>query len=122
MTDNNEEKPRAVIQEYVDACTVGSVDRLQAIFHPEALMSGFLQGEYYMGSPKPFFDAVQNSPAPDNNGDEYQGKITNVEIAGNTASVTLKEAGFMGTNFTDYFHLVLVDDDWKIVSKTFQQE
>ena len=114
---------RAVIEEYVNACNDGSVERLRAIFHEQALMSGYMMGEYLMGSPEPFFQVVENPPpeAPQTNGN-YKAEITSVEVSGPIASVTLKEAGFMGINFTDYFHLVKVEGSWKIVSKTFNPE
>jgi Putative lumazine-binding len=114
---------RAVIEEYVDACAAGSVARLQAIFHEQALMSGYMMGDYIMGSPEPFFQAVASPPpqAPPTTGN-YTGEITSVEVSGAVASVTLKEAGFMGMNFTDYFHLAKVDGNWLIISKTFNPE
>jgi hypothetical protein len=43
----------------VDACRTGDVERLKATFHPQALMSGYMMGEYLMGSPAPFFEAVE---------------------------------------------------------------
>ena len=113
---------RAVIQEYVDACAAGSVERLRAIFHEDALMSGYMMGNYLMGSPEPFFQAVENPPPGAEAGGDYQAEITSVEISGSVASITLKEAGFMGINFTDYFHLAKVNGDWKIISKTFNPE
>ena len=122
MTANEIENAKAVIQEYVNACTVRSVERLRAIFHENALMSGYMMGEYISGSPEPFFQAVENPPPDLPEGIEYEGNITTVEISGSIASITLKEAGFMGLNFTDYFHLTKVNDEWKIISKTFNQE
>ena len=116
------DRARAVIQEYVDACTAGSVERLRAIFHENALMSGYMMGEYLMGSPEPFFQAVENPPPDIPEGGDYEGEITSVEISGPVASITLKETGFMGINFTDYFHLAKVDGDWQIISKTFNPE
>ncbi len=120
---NATEKARAVIEEYVDACNEGNVGRLRAIFHEQALMSGYMMGDYIMGSPEPFFQAVENPPpeAPPTAGN-YKGEITSVEVSGPVANVTLKEAGFMGVNFTDYFHLAKVNDKWLIVSKTFNPE
>ena len=120
---NNSAAARAVIEEYVAACNDGSVERLKAIFHEDALMSGYMMGEYIMGSPAPFYEAVANPPpeAPANPGN-YRGEITQVEVSGPVASVTLKEAGFMGMNFTDYFHLAEVNGEWKIISKTFNPE
>ena len=113
---------RAVIQEYVDACAAGSAERLRTIFHDNALMSGYMMGEYLMGSPEPFFKAVENPPPGADTGGAYQAEITSVEVSGPVASITLKEAGFMGVNFTDYFHLAKVNDEWKIISKTFNPE
>ncbi len=114
---------RAVIAEYINACDAGSVDRLKAIFHEQALMSGYMMGEYLMGSPEPFFQSIENPPpeAPPTTGN-YKGEITSVEVSGAVASVTLKETGFMGMNFTDFFHLAKVDGNWLIISKTFNPE
>jgi len=109
---------RAVIEEYIEACRVRSVERLKAIFHPDALMSGYLMEQRLVGSPQPFYDAVQNAPADAARGD-YQADITSVDVTGQIASVTLEEKGFLGLQFTDYFHLVKVDGRWKILSKTF---
>ena len=116
------DRARAVIQEYVDACSAGSAERLRAIFHEDALMSGYMMGEYLMGSPEPFFQALENPPPGVEAGGDYTGEITSVEISGPIASITLKEAGFMGINFTDYFHLAEIDGEWKIISKTFNPE
>ena len=116
------DRARAVIQEYVDACSAGSVERLRAIFHEDALMSGYIMGNYLMGPPEPFFQAVENPPPGAEAGADYTGEITNVEVSGPVASITLKEAGFMGINFTDYFHLAKLNDEWKIISKTFNPE
>ena len=93
--------------------------RLRAIFHDNALMSGYMMGEYLMGSPEPFFQAVENPPPGAGTSGAYQAEITSVEVSGPVASITLKEAGFMGVNFTDYFHLAKVNNEWKIISKTF---
>ena len=124
MSNNNETaNARAVIEEYISACNEGDVDRLKVIFHEQAVMSGYMMGEFLIGSAEPFFQAVASPPpeAPPNEGN-YKGEITEVDVSGEIAAVTLKEVGFMGLNFTNYFHLVKVDDTWLIVSKTFNSE
>ena len=118
MGDNT--AARAVIEEYVAACKARSVERLKAIFHPQALMSGYLVEQCLVGSPQPFYDAVQHGPA--DAGDDYHAEITAVDVSGDVASVTLKEKGFLGLDFTDYFHLVKIDGRWLILSKTFTSE
>ncbi len=118
----NDMGPREVIDEYVEACRVGSVDRLRAIFHPDALMSGYYGGEFYMGSPQPFYDEVGDSPSPTGTGAPYVGEITTVEVKGGCASVTLKETGFFGSDFTNWFRLAKLDGRWLILSKTYVDE
>ena len=115
--------PRAVIEEYVAACKVGDVNRLKAIFHDHALMSGYMMGSYLMGPPAPFFDAVENLPEEKRqNLGAYHAEISSVEVSGPVASVTLKEVGFMEMNFTDFFHLAHIDGKWLIISKTFNPD
>ena len=48
MTQDNEASAaRAVIEEYVAACNEGNVGRLRAIFHEQAMMSGYMMGNAY---------------------------------------------------------------------------
>ncbi|MGI9229350.1 MAG: nuclear transport factor 2 family protein [Gammaproteobacteria bacterium] len=105
-----------VVEEYVAACQAGSVERLQAVFHPNALLSGYMQGAWLMGDLQPFFDIVSNSPAPSA---DYSYQISEVTVAGEVASARLDEENYLGMSFTDFFHLAKVDDRWQIISKAF---
>ena len=99
--------PGQVILEYVEACRTGSAERLRAIFHPDALMSGYFRGE---------------TPNPSETGRAYSGEITSVDECGNCASVTLKETGYLGCNFTNWFHLARVNEAWVILAKSYIDE
>lgn len=123
MTDAQDGKtPTDTIREYVEACRVGSVDRLRGIFESSALMTGFFQGDFYIGSPDLFFDEIRDNPSPSESGAEYSGEIATVELFGDIANITLKEQGYLGCNLTNLFHLARIDGDWKIVSKTYTDE
>jgi putative lumazine-binding protein len=124
MTNSNSEQDavRQVVQQYIDGSHTGDVELLKSIFHPQALMSGYLQGQLGIGSPDPFFEAVANNPSAKESGASYSAEITKVEVAGNAASATLVEKGFLGLNFVDYFHLIKENDQWRIITKTFSQE
>jgi uncharacterized protein (TIGR02246 family) len=113
---NDENAVRAILDEYISACVAGSVERLQAIFHPDALMTGFLAGQHLMGTVAPFYDAVRNTPPP---GSGYHAAVADIRVAGAVASATVTEQGYLGLDFVDLFHLVRKEDGWKIVSKTF---
>jgi hypothetical protein len=66
---------------------------------------------------------MEKAPSMAEGGAPYQGKIASLDVVGNVASVTIKETGFGGTMaFTDYFHLLKDQGEWKIISKTFTTE
>ncbi len=107
------------IENYIEATRLGDVDGLRKLFSREALMSGFYKGEYYSGSPEAFFEEVRDNPSPAETGQEYIGEITYTEVIGNIAQVTMKEKGYLGLNFSNLFHLAYMDDEWRIISKTY---
>ena len=122
MSDGAIEQVRQVVQQYVEGCQVGNVDLLKDVFHADAQMVGFLGGNLMYGGPDPFYDAVANNPSPQASGADYKTEICDVTVAATVATATLKETGFLGMNFTNFFHLLLTDDGWKIISKAFAHE
>ena len=113
---------KETITELVEACHSGDADRLQDVFSPGALMTGYYKGEFYSGSPQPFYDEVRDNPGPASTGAEYIGKIISVEEFGDIVNVTLEEKGFLGSNFINLFQLVCIDGSWLIVSKAYVDE
>jgi len=123
MTNSNSEAVREVIEQYIDGTFNGDGKVLRACFHPKAVMNGYFQGQLLMGGPEPFFEQIENNPSMADGGAPYKGEITTIDVVGDVASVTLKEAGFAGSmKFTDYFHLLKERGEWKIISKTFISE
>jgi hypothetical protein len=109
-----------VVQKYIDGTYQGDVSALRECFHSKAVMNGYLNDQLLLGDPEPFFQEIGNNPSMAEGGAPYKGEMTSVDVAGNVASVTVKETGFAGSmSFTDFFHLIKVDDEWKIFSKTF---
>lgn len=111
---------QVVIQSYVDACARGDVLALRALFHPSAIMSGYLAGELVTGSPEPFFTAVGANPAPINSGLRYEACIDTVHFDGRIATAVLREDGYLGMAFVNHFQLLEVDGQWHIVAKLFE--
>lgn len=114
--------PLETISHYIEATRNGDVVKMRSLFSSAALMSGFYEGEFYIGSPDFFFDEVRDNPSPSITGAEYGGEITSSEIFGNIASVTLKEKGYLGLDFTNLFQLARIDGVWLIVSKAYIDE
>lgn len=118
-SERSSKSPKAAIEAYIEATRLGDVPALKSSFTPSALMSGYFEGEFYSGTPEPFFDEVRDNPSPAESGKAYEGSITYVEVVGEVAQVTMKETGYLGLDFTNLFHLALVDDKWQILSKTY---
>ena len=114
--------PLETINRYIEATRSGDVEKMRSLFSPAALMSGFYEGEFYIGSPDYFFDEVRDNPSPLSTGAEYIGEVISSEIIGNIASVTLIEKGYLGLDFTNLFQLAHVDGTWLIVSKAYIDE
>lgn len=110
---------RAVIDKYVAGSRDGDADLLRSIFHPSAVMVGYLGGRLMAGSPEAFFQHVKaQGPA----GPGYRAEIVDVEVDGRTAGATLVETGFAGLDFVDRFHLVEEGGTWRITSKLFHHD
>jgi hypothetical protein len=83
-------------------------------------MNGYYAGHLGIGSPEPFFAEVakMEPSAPSGN---YRAEIESIEVMGDVASARLVETGFLGSDFVDFFQLIRIEGEWKIISKTYHQ-
>ena len=56
----------------------------------------------------------QNGPATG-----IQSRLTSIDVVGTAANVRLDTDNWTGHRFTDFFNLVKIDGQWKVVSKVF---
>ena len=121
MDEKDPAAVREVLERYIDATYRADVESLKSLFHPAALMAGYLQDDLLVGGPEPFFSDLGSHPAMAQTGAPYKATIEDVQVAGRIAGARVEESGFFGaTSFVNYFHLLEVKGEWKIVSKTFQ--
>ncbi len=112
--------PASVLQSYADCCRYGDVDSLKQLFHEQAAMYGVLNGQLITGTPEVFYHTVATAPCPESSGEPYEAIIGHAEVAGDTATILLRENNYLGMNFTNSFHLLKKEGKWYIVSKLFQ--
>jgi 4-oxalocrotonate tautomerase len=111
---------RGVLQAYVESTRTGNAQRARTLFHPQAIMSGQMDGgEVRTGTPEPFFKVLEAHPAASSGVKSYTGRITAITVAGKTATGTLVEQNLYGYNFIDHFHLLELNGRWQIISKLF---
>ncbi|MEM7378284.1 MAG: nuclear transport factor 2 family protein [Pseudomonadota bacterium] len=109
----------AVVAAYLRGTRDRDVETLKGVFHPNAVMSGYLGPNKLIGSPEPFYAHLEANPHPD---DHYTGEITEVEVVGRTARARLVEDNLYGLSFINDFHLINEDGQWSIVSKLFHHD
>ena len=118
--DVAKEKIQKVISHYMTGTFEANGELLKSVFHPSAVMNGFLGDKKLIGKPEVFIKDVTSKPSMKATGAAYKGEVTDIAVSGKIAAVVFEETGFYGEGaFTNYFHLIEKDGDWKIISKTF---
>ena len=52
-------------------------------------------------------------------GEDCKAEVTFIHIAGCMTSFGLVEDHLLGTNYVNHFHLLKIDDQWRIISKIY---
>lgn len=107
----------AAVAKYTEACKEGKSDIMKPAFADNALMYGYLNGEYYHGSIEALYGAVDAfGPAP-----ETKARVDVLAIEGTAATVRVTLEDWHGLAFTDFHSLIKEDGQWKILAKVFHQ-
>ena len=115
-------KIKVGVQLYFDGMYESSSEKIKKIFHPDARVAGYLNGELMLMSRDDFADFVgSQQPSPKENSDEIILEIVSCEIAGKTASVKVRDK-YLGAMFLDTLSFISIDGDWKIYNKLFHVE
>jgi len=110
---------RTVIDNYIKGSYTADTDLLKRCFHQNALMSGYYRGDLDIGSPQLFFDQLESELSSKSSGEDYKAEVTFIHIAGCMASAGLVEDNLLGTSYVNHFHLLKIDDQWRIISKIY---
>ena len=108
-----------VIRKYIEGGRAADSSIMKPVFHANAQMSGPAGDGAFSGPIQALYDFVDsNGPAPD-----LDMRIVNITVSDErAASVVVHADPWHGKNFTDHFHLLKVDGDWKIVSKIYSEQ
>lgn len=109
-----------VIDAYIKGTFTADTALLKEVFHPDAIMTGYLGEDLLLGTPQPFIEDIGSQPSMESLGHPYQAEVTAKVITGQIAEVTVKETGFRGeASLEDHFHLFNDGTRWFIISKLF---
>ena len=105
----------STIQHYIDGARSGKGNDMKPAFHKDATIFGYIGADLFAGPIQKLFDwNDENGPASD-----IVTKIAHMDIEGSIATVRLESDNWTGHKFTDFFTLLKVDGDWKIMNKIF---
>jgi hypothetical protein len=77
---------RRVLEQYFEASYTANVPLLKTLFHPDALMSGYYDGELGIGTPEPYYEDLMAATSSKDAGEQYEAEIAFIHIAGSIAS------------------------------------
>lgn len=103
------------MQAYIDGARTGQGAAMKPTFHGDATIFGYVGPDLFGGPIQGLYDwNDQNGPAAG-----IQCRFTSIDVVGTAASVRLDTDDWTGHRFTDFFNLVKIDGQWKVVSKVF---
>ncbi len=104
-----------VVQQYIDGAKSGRGDDMKPAFHKDATIFGYAGDDLFAGPIQQLFDwNDENGPAR-----ELAARIATIDVVGTAATVRLELDNWTGSRFTDFFTLLKVAGEWKIMNKVF---
>ncbi len=104
-----------VVQHYIDGAKSGRGDDMKPAFHKDATIFGYAGADLFAGPIQQLFAwNDENGPAPG-----LQARIASIDLIGTVATVRLELDNWKGHRYTDFFTLLKVDGEWKIMNKVF---
>ena len=117
MNENNDEVKsiESVLDQYINGGKTGRGEDMRGAFHKDATIFGYVGEDLFAGPIELLFSwNDENGPAV---GLVYE--IDHVDIEGTVATARLDINNWHGHRFTDFFTLLRLDGEWKIISKVF---
>ncbi len=116
------QKIERTLHTYFDCMFESSAEKAHAAFHPDARITGYMQGKLLQMSVSEFADSVAGQqPSAKSKGDTPRLDILSVDIAGETASARVRD-DYLGLTFVDTLSLLKTDNEWQIYNKLFHVE
>jgi hypothetical protein len=107
---------RAPLELYLKGHATGNGDFWRQAFHPSARIEGLRDGKLFSRTVEEFAAGASGKPADDEA--QRKRRIVSVEGTENAAFAKI-ELDYPKVKFTDYFTLLKVDGEWKIMSKVY---
>jgi hypothetical protein len=115
MMNDDIRQIESTIQHYINGAKSGKGNDMKPAFHQDATIFGHIGSDLFAGPIQKLFDwNDENGPATD-----IVTSITNIDVEGSIATARVESDNWTGHRFTDFFTLLKVDGEWKIMNKVF---
>ncbi|NNE35983.1 MAG: nuclear transport factor 2 family protein [Rhodothermales bacterium] len=110
---------RQAVDHYLQGHATGDGSHFRVVFHPESKLFWMRNGELNQRTSEAFIGGASGKPAKDEA--QRKRRIAMVDVTGSAAVVKV-ELDYPSAMITDYFAMLKVDGDWKIMNKIFHVE
>ena len=106
------------VQTYFEGMHFGDPQRLRAVVHADAFVTGYYHGDYTRQSLAEWLVEVEATKRPSESGEPFDMHIVSVDVSTQIAVVKVAVL-YLGLRFTDYLTLADLDGGWRIVHKSY---
>jgi len=117
-TDTDTLRITEIINLYFKGSYYGNIEQLKQAFHPEAHVTGSLNGKICDWTCTEFMERVTTMPTSANKGEKYDKEILLIDKT-NDAAMVKARVTVGDLIFTDYITLLKINDQWMIRNKIF---
>ncbi|MEC9251933.1 MAG: nuclear transport factor 2 family protein [Pseudomonadota bacterium] len=122
MSNSDHDLIQETIQTYFDSMYESDPAKVHEAFHPDAKITGYLNGELHEMTVPTFADMVAGQqPSAKEKDEAIQLETVSLEIAGDTAVARVRD-GYIGFIFIDTLSFVKNQRDWVINNNQIQVE
>lgn len=118
INDKDIAQIKEVIEGYFKGTYHGDANQLKQVFHPEARITGSINGQIVDWSLNDFITRVTTKPTAAEKNEEYNKEILFIDKTHHAAMAKAK-AAVGPLVFIDYITLLKINDRWVIRSKSF---
>jgi hypothetical protein len=106
---------KAAIQHYIDGAVAGKGELMKPAFHADATIFGYVGADLFAGPIQNLYDWNDSNGAATG----LVARIVSIDLVGSVASARVESDNWTGHRFTDFFNLLKMDGQWKIMNKVF---
>ena len=110
----------AVLQDYFDALYFCDVEKLERVFHPQAIYATADETPLLYRTMAQYVPVVAARQSPASRNEARRDHIDAIDIAGDNTAVARVRCSIGSRDFVDFLTLVRTDGQWRIIAKVFQ--